>query len=372
MMRLDETDLTRLLRQRSQTRPPTQLAQRIKDEIPERIAVGAGALLPQPDREHAVAYRQLVILVALLLAALGIALWGLRGMIAGGERAEQQAALARLLARREAVVGPSGAAGWLDPVSRPTAELPLRIDPAPYALARTLIEGGRLPAPELIQPAAFVSALDYGDPAPLTGELAIFADGAVGPAPGAGDHRLVRITMRAADATDHARAIAFSPIAWGARARLAVDPKSVARYRLVGVAPAAARPGGDDAGEDLLPGHRVTVLVELQLSPGAAAGDRVLTVSASWRRSSGAEATLDHTLLARDVAGPRDAAPVSLRLAALAADLAAALAARPAADPAALANVREQAESLAARFPADEGVREIASLAARAAALIQP
>ncbi len=368
MTRPTESDLARLLRRRPPAGPPAQLVQRIKDEIPARIVVGAGALAPHPDREHALAYRQLVILVALLLAALGAALWGLRGLLAGRERADREAAWERMLARGEAV-SPSASGGWIEGARQAITELPLRVDPASYALARTLIESGRLPAPELIQPAAFVSAFEYGDPAPLNGELAIFAEGAVVPAPGAGDHRLVRIAVRVADTLERARAVAPAPIAWGARASLAVDPKTVARYRLIGVAPDSALPGGDEPGEDLLPGHRVTILVELQLSPGAATGARVLTVSASWRRPSGADATLDHTLLASDIASAWDTAPVSLRLAGLAADLAAALATRPAADPAALAHVRDQAESLATRFPADQGIREVARLAARAVGL---
>ncbi len=362
MTRLNENELARLLRRRQQSQPPAQLAQRIKDEIPERIVVGASALRPHPDREHALAYRQLAILVALLLVALGTALWGLRSMIAGREREDREAALARLLAR-----GAPAAVGWRDPSSQPDVDLPLHIDPAPFTLARALVEGGRLPAPELVQPAAFVSALDYRDPAPLTGELAIFAEGATTPATASA--RLVRITLSAADPAVLAPAVTPAPIAYAATARLAIDPETVVRYRVVAGAPDVWR--GTDAGasEDLLPGHRVTILVELDLASGVPAEDRVLTVSATWRRRTGAAATLDHTLLARDVAGTWDAAPVSLRLAALAADLAGALAARPGPDGAALARVAREAESLAARCPADQGMSDFARLCARAAAI---
>ena len=161
MTRLNESELARLLRRRPEARPPEQLAQRIKAEIPERIAVGAGALRPHPDREHAVAYRQVVLLGALLVAAVAVALWGLRAMLAGHERDARQAELDRLLAGA-AAAGPADGV-WLDPRVRPDAVLPLRVDPASFTLFRTLLAGGRLPAPELVLAGSFVDAFGYRD-----------------------------------------------------------------------------------------------------------------------------------------------------------------------------------------------------------------
>jgi hypothetical protein len=367
MTRLKESELARLLGRRPEARAPEHLAQRIKAEIPERIAVGAGALRPHPDREHAVAYRQIVLLGALFVAAIAVALWGLRAMLAGHERDARQAELDRLLAGAAAPGFTGGI--WLDPEAQPHAALPLHVDPASFTLFRTLLAGGRLPAPELVLTGSFVDAFDYGDPAPLKETLAIYAEGAVDPS--GADRRVVRIALRTADVA-RAPAAPPVPVAYAATAGVTVDLGAVARYRVVADTPAGPRSTAAGTGDDLLPGHRVAVLVEIELLPRVTPDSRVATVSASWQHPSGATATLEHVMLARDLASRWDEAPSSLRLAALAADFARALAAHPGADSAALARVRREAESLAARYPNDQGIRDLAGIAARATDLARP
>jgi Ca-activated chloride channel family protein len=165
-------------------------------------------------------------------------------------------------------------------------------------------------------------------------------------------------------------------VAFEARAQVEFDPRTVARWRLVGyenrdIADERFRDDTVDAGE-IGAGHSVTALYEIKLHPGAEAfGDMLLgTLRLRWRPAAGEtheESTLP--LRGRNLARSWAAGSHAFRLASVVARFAEVLRDSFWARNADLQRLAEDARGLAAERPDEPRIAELAELVARAAEL---
>lgn len=117
-------------------------------------------------------------------------------------------------------------------------------------------------------------------------------------------------------------------IARDAKVQVEFDPKTVARYRLIGyenrdIADDRFRDDTVDAGE-IGAGHSVTALYEIKLNPGVPRGARVATLNLRYKDVDGGDRVveIDRSIEVRDLHASWDRAPESLRLATLVATFA--------------------------------------------------
>lgn len=79
----------------------------------------------------------------------------------------------------------------------------LDVDTGSYGVVRRYLADGHLPPPEAVRVEELVNAFDYGDPAPESGDFALFAEGSRAPFGPTGDaaerYHLVRFSIRARD-----------------------------------------------------------------------------------------------------------------------------------------------------------------------------
>lgn len=81
----------------------------------------------------------------------------------------------------------------------------LDVDTGSYTLARTWIESGELPLPELVRVEEFVNFFDHGYPAPVGNTFAVYADGAPTPFTTSARNHIVRIGIKAKEVAEAAR-----------------------------------------------------------------------------------------------------------------------------------------------------------------------
>ena len=79
-----------------------------------------------------------------------------------------------------------------------TSTFGLEVDDASFVYARGELEAGRLPEPDMVRVEEFVNHLDYGDPAPREGPIALRAE--LAPSPFEARDHLLRLSLQAADA----------------------------------------------------------------------------------------------------------------------------------------------------------------------------
>ena len=93
---------------------------------------------------------------------------------------------------------------FIDPREDNQSTFALDVDTASYTVARRYISDGNLPDPASVRVEEFVNYFDQGYEAPEDGTFAIHVDG--GPSPFlAGDETLVRVGLKAREATDRGR-----------------------------------------------------------------------------------------------------------------------------------------------------------------------
>jgi hypothetical protein len=165
----------------------------------------------------------------------------------------------------------------------------LDVDTGAYNVVRRFLGEGHLPPPEAVRVEQLVNAFDYGDPAPRQGDFALRAEGGPDPwAPGDRGYVLARFAVKAREVQ---RTGTLETVAREARAQVEVDPRFVARWRLIGyenrdVADERFRDDSLDAGE-IGAGHTVTVLYELKLRPETPANATLAMLRLRWKPSGG-------------------------------------------------------------------------------------
>lgn len=176
--------------------------------------------------------------------------------------------------------------GRLDAGFRRTADTPRsvvvpRFDPAGYARLRASLEAGVRPGAGDVQIEDLINHFASADVA-STDQAPVAADLEVAAAPWNPAHRLVRIGLRAREATGPAGAGAV--VVQGARLQVDFNPARVASYRLIGYE-FSRQESGTDAGADLRTGQKVTALYEIVPAAVAAAeaGGDLLALRVDYR-----------------------------------------------------------------------------------------
>ncbi|HSS50749.1 MAG TPA: von Willebrand factor type A domain-containing protein [Thermoanaerobaculia bacterium] len=266
----------------------------------------------------------------------------------------------------------SGTGAFVDAATHPLSTFGLDVDTASYAAARRALEEGRLPDPASVRVEEWLSWFDYGDPAPARGDFAIRAEGAPSPFAHGPSFRLVRFNLKARQARAESGRPAV-PVAQNAVVQVEFNSVVVARYRLLGY---ESRAIPDDRFRDeavaagqVGAGHGVTVLYEIELRKGAPHWEQpVATIRLHYRApGTGTPAETFRRLGFQDFVPAWEQASPALRLATLVAELAEILEGSPWAKPATLSDVARRIREVAAQFPGNEKVAELADLAARAA-----
>jgi Ca-activated chloride channel family protein len=169
-------------------------------------------------------------------------------------------------------------------------------------------------------------------------------------------------------------------VAEEARVQVELDPRAVVRWRLLGyenrdIADERFRHDHSvDAGE-VGAGQQVTALYEIELADDAVAGDLpaerpLAEIKLRWREPDGGEfQESSQRLLVGDLAVSWGRASRDLRLAAVAAELAEVLRGSPHARGIGLRQLVGPAKAVAAEFPGDDKVAELAALVEKAAAV---
>jgi len=140
------------------------------------------------------------------------------------------------------------------------------VDTSSYDDLRRVIEGGRLPAREMVRIEELVNHFPYRYPLPRPQDGKTFAAALeVAAAPWAPTHRLVRIGLRSRD--EPAAAERLRAIARDVRIDVEFNPAKVSSYRLIGYENPRLRKedyAADKAGGvDLVAGHTLTALFEI-------------------------------------------------------------------------------------------------------------
>ncbi len=163
-------------------------------------------------------------------------------------------------------------------------------------------------------------------------------------------------------------------IARDAKVQVELDPKVVERYRLIGyenrdVPDERFRDDTVDAGE-VGAGHTVTALYEVKLRPGARARRTAATLHLRYRSAaSGRVEEVARSITAGELDGRWESAPRALRLASVVAELGEILKGSYWAREGDLDELFKRAQKLAAEYPGDVRVSELATLIGKAAAM---
>jgi hypothetical protein len=232
-----------------------------------------------------------------------------------------------------------GSNPFLDATTHPVSTFELDVDTASYAAARRALEEGHLPDPASVRVEEWLSAFDYGDPAPAHGDFAIRAEGSPSPFSHGPEYRMLRFNIKARQGI----------ILRNAKAQVEFNSVVVVRYRLLGAA-----------------------LYEIELRKNAPRWEQpVATLHLRYKVPGGASTTETFRRAGfQDFMPAWEQATPALRLATLVAELAEILRDRPRAT--ALGDVARRIQEVASQFPGDPRVTELADLAdlaARAARL---
>jgi len=257
----------------------------------------------------------------------------------------------------------AGTDSFLNATAHPSSTFGVDVDTASYAMARRALEEGRLPDPASVRVEEWLSAFDYGDPAPVQGHFAIRAEGSPSPFSHGPLYRLLRFNVK-------------GPLQTVAgKARVEFNSVVVERYRLLG-SENGVNPGehfGEEIGDDGQPGagRGVTVLYEIELRKNAPHWEQpVATLYLRYQvTGSGTPKETVHRVGFQEFAPFWEQASPALRLTTLVAEMAEILKGSPWAKQADLGDVARRIQEVAPRFPGDRKVAELADLAARAARL---
>jgi hypothetical protein len=258
---------------------------------------------------------------------------------------------------------PAGSNPFVDATTYPVSTFVLDVDTASYAEARRALEEGRLPDPASVRVEEWLSAFDYGDPAPVHGDFAIRAEGSPSPFSHGPLYRMLRFNIKTRLQTV------------AAKAQVQFNSVVVERYRLLGSQNGAlsGERFGDETGDagPITTGRSVTVLYEIELRKDAPHWEQqVAAIHVRYKvPSSGTPNETLHRVGFQDFAPAWEQASPALRLATLVAEMAEILKGSPWAKQADLGEVARRIQEVARQFPGDRKVDELADLAARAARL---
>jgi hypothetical protein len=245
---------------------------------------------------------------------------------------------------------------------------------ASYDAVRRFLLDGRLPPAEAVRVEELVNAFDYGDAPPRDGDFALRLEGAPSPWASGERYYLLRVAVTARPPRTEAERVASAPVAQQVRAQVEFDPRSVARWRLLGyesqvVAEHRFRDertgGGAIAG-----GHTATAVYELRLQPQAAPGAAVALLRLRWLPAGATRfAEAEQVLRASELVPYWEAASRGFRLATTVARFGEVLQGSHWVVGEDLVELARRAEAVAADWPRQERVRELARLVATAAEL---
>lgn len=228
---------------------------------------------------------------------------------------------------------------FVDAAAHPVSTFGLDVDTASYAEARRVLLEGRLPDPASVRVEEWLSAFDYGGPAPVHGDFAIRAEGSSAPFSHGPEYRLLRFDIKARQGT----------ILRNAEAQVEFNSVVVARYRLLGAG-----------------------LYEIELRKNAPHWEQqVATLHLRYQTPGGGATTETFRRMGfQDFVPAWEQASPALRLTVLVAELAEILGDKPWEKQVALDDVARRIREVVPQFPGNPKVAELADTAARAARLV--
>lgn len=230
-----------------------------------------------------------------------------------------------------------------------------------YEVVRRFLRDGQMPAPEAVRVEELVNHFDYGDAPPRRGDFAIHAEGAPSPFGEGEPYHLLRFHLRARDPEAGFR----ETIAVEAQVQVVLNPEVVSRYRLAGH---DDREMTEERFRELVAGHAVTTLYEIELRRPLQPGDEVATLHLRYGSViDGEMVETARRVTGKDFAGTWDDASAALRLTSLVAEFGEILRQSYWARSGDLDEVFRRAQRVAVEFPGDAEVAEFASLVGRAA-----
>jgi hypothetical protein len=231
----------------------------------------------------------------------------------------------------------AGSNPFVDAITHPVSTFGLDVDTASYTKARRVLMEGRLPDPASVRVEEWLSAFDFGGPAPVHGDFAIRTEGSLSPFSHGPEYRLLRFNVKAR----------LQTVARNAKAQVEFNSVVVARYRLLGDG-----------------------LYEIELRKDTPHWEQQVATLRLYYQMPGSDATTEtiRRMGFQDFAPAWEQVSPALRLATLVAELAEILKA-PWEKKADLDDVARRLREVAPQFPGNEKVAELAELAARAARL---
>jgi hypothetical protein len=230
----------------------------------------------------------------------------------------------------------AGSNPFVDAITHPVSTFGLDVDTVSYTEARRVLMEGRLPDPASVRVEEWLSAFDFGGPAPFHGDFAIRTEGSPTPFSHGPEYRLLRFNIKAR----------LQTVARNAKAQVEFNSVVVARYRLLGDA-----------------------LYEIELRKDTPHWEQQVATLHLYFQMPGSGATTEtiRRVGFQNFAPAWEQASPALRLSTLVAELAEILKGSPWAKQADLGDVARRIQELVPQFPGDPKVAELADLAARAA-----
>ncbi|MBL8112882.1 MAG: von Willebrand factor type A domain-containing protein, partial [Acidobacteria bacterium] len=272
---------------------------------------------------------------------------------------------------------PIGGAHFVETSGNPRSRFPLPVGTESYTVGRQYLRNDALPEPASVRVEDYLNFFDYEDLSPRKEDFAITMEGGSSYAPRGPDYRYLRIGVRAVAPGEEERSTPnltrfLQAIAYDTETEVEFNPKVVSRYRLVGYENRAGygRYRDDSVeGGGVRAGHRTTALYEVKLVSDAEP-QTLATVRLSYRPAKERERReITSSISSGQIEESWEKASPSLQLAVAVATYAEVLKKTHWNRNFDLFDLAARLDEIAARWPDDERVQELAQLARKAASL---